>query len=120
MTIDLTVRKKCQNMLFFLARIFPYENRICESVLITEDTGQKNPYSGIFYGVIFNKHLILQTFCKQFLMFAEINQFLNNGDICFLTLGFFKDLLFMSMWMGIMDVNSTKAHSPCLIGKDLC
>ena len=52
MTIDLTVRKKCQNMLFFLARIFPYENRICESVLITEDTGQKNPYSGIFYGVL--------------------------------------------------------------------
>ena len=53
-------------------------------------------------------------------MFAEINQFLNNGDICFLTLGFSKDLLFISMWMGIMDPISTRAHSPCLIGKDLC
>ena len=43
--------RKCSRIRVFIAHILPYTNRIVDYVVILEDTGQRSPYSGIFYAI---------------------------------------------------------------------
>ena len=61
---------------FSLTPIFPYKDRIVDSVLIREYTGQRKPYCGMFYTVHIGKNIGKVTLKY----WKNVNAFIPGGD----------------------------------------